>query len=154
MSEPLGVIRRYYDACNSGDLAEFEATLHPEVVHYFLRPNVGSAAVGPRDVLIAYWRKVQPMIKGVWVVDRIVSEGSGAVIEWSLFWNPARGTKRVVTRGAEWFEFSDGLIIEIRSYYQQLASDTELDDYPYGSRGYSVHGAESSSIHTTNGVNA
>lgn len=149
MSTNLDVIRRYYDACNSGDVAEYEATLHPEVVHYFLRPNVGSAPVGPRERLIAYWRKVQPMITGVWVVDSIVSADESAVIEWSLFWTPAGDQKRVVTRGAEWFDFRDGLIVEIRSYYQQQPQDTELEAFDYAQRGYSVHGAESSTVHQT-----
>lgn len=156
MSDPVGeravtrteVIARYYDACNSGDLDGLTGTLHPNVVHYFLAPNVGSAPVGPRDRLIGYWRKVQPRIDGVWVVDHSLESdlADEAVIEWSLFWTP-EGGGRVVTRGAEWFAFRGGLIVEIRSYYQQHSHDTELESFGYRERGYSVHESERSRIH-------
>jgi hypothetical protein len=41
----------------------------------------------------------------------------------------------------------DGLIVEIRSYYQQHTATTELEGFPYAERGYSVPGAERSAIH-------
>ena len=149
MTDHLAVISEYYDACNTGDVASYERTLHPDVVHYFLKPNTGSRPVAGRDRLIAYWTKVQSMIDGVWVVDRLLSSGDEAVIEWTLFWNPTPEGQRVVTRGSEWFAFDSGQIIEIRSFYQQRNEDTELDAYPYLYRGYSAHGSESSAIHTT-----
>ena len=37
-------------------------TLHPDVVHYFLAPNVGSAPVAGAEHLARYWRKVTAMI--------------------------------------------------------------------------------------------
>ena len=43
-------------------------------------------------------------------------------------------TRRVVTRGAEWFVLRDGLIAEIRSYYRQEPEDAELEGFPYASR--------------------
>ena len=44
----VDLIRRYYDGCTSGDLGLLHATLHEDVVHYFLAPNVGSAPVRGR----------------------------------------------------------------------------------------------------------
>lgn len=41
----------------------------------------------------------------------------------------------------------DGLIAEIRSYYNQREQTTGLDGFPYADRGYSVPGAEHSDRH-------
>lgn len=141
------LIRRYYDGCTDGDLAELEATLHPDVVHFFLAPNVGSAPVRGRGHLARYWRKVTRMIDARWVVDHVLTDGNEAVIEWTMFWRPQGSTDRVATRGSEWFVLRDGLIAEIRSYYQQHPATTELDGFPYAERGYAVPGREASDGH-------
>jgi hypothetical protein len=140
-------ISRYYDGCSNGDIDAMVATLHPEVVHYFLAPNPGSQPVAGALHLARYWRKVTSTIRATWVVDNAVTGEENAVIEWSMFWYPGGGQERIVTRGAEWFVFEGGLIREIRSYYQQRDSDTELDEFPYAERSYSLAGRESSSIH-------
>lgn len=145
------IIRRYYDGCTSGSLALLHATLHEEVVHYFLAPNIGSAPVRGRAHLSNYWRKVARMIDARWVVERAVGQGDETVIEWSMHWTPPGapepGAPRAITRGAEWFMFRDGLIAEIRSWYQQRPETTELEGFPYGPRGYSVAGREASDLH-------
>jgi hypothetical protein len=138
---PLEVITRYYEGCSSADVGLMTGTLHPDVVHWFLAPNVGSAPVRGADHLARYWRKVAGMIEARWVVDHCLAGDGEAVIEWTMFWRPQGTTVRVATRGAEWFTFSpDGLITEIRSYYQQRPETTELDGFPYAQRGYSTHG--------------
>lgn len=154
MADPstAALIRRYYDGCTDGDLDELVATLHPDVVHWFLAPNTGSAPVRGRDHLARYWRKVTRMIDARWVVDHVVTDGSvhsgEAVIEWTMFWQPPGGAGgRVATRGAEWFVLRDGLIAEIRSYYQQRPETTELDGFPYAERGYATAGREASDVH-------
>jgi len=141
------LITRYYDGCSSGDLELMGQTLHPEVVHWFAEGNVGSRAVHGGEHLARYWRKVARPIDARWVVDTICASGDQAVIEWSMFWTPAGTTDRHVTRGAEWFVRRDGLISEIRSYYQMRPADTGLDGFPYAEREYSVHGAERSPVH-------
>lgn len=140
-------ICRYYDGCTAGDLDILNETLHPDVVHYFLAPNPGSKAVGPREHLARYWRKVSGMIDARWVVDRAVSTGNETVIEWTMFWRPKPGADRIATRGAEWFVFESGLIREIRSYYQQHPFTTELDGFDYAARDYSVADREYSPLH-------
>jgi ketosteroid isomerase-like protein len=126
-----------YAACSAGDLDGLHATLHPDVVHYFLAPNVGSAPVRGREHLARYWRKVQAMIEATWLVEHAVEQGDEIVIEWAMWWRPQGSDARVVTRGAEWFVIEAGLIREIRSYYQQREHSTELDGFPYAARGYS-----------------
>ena len=144
-------VRRYYEACTAGDLDGLRAVLHPDVVHYFLAPNVGSAPVRGREHLARYWRKVTRMLAARWVVESAISQGPQTVIEWSMWWRPAGpgdpAAPRIVTRGAEFFRFEDGLIAEIRSYYQQRHETTELDGFDHAGRGWSVQGRERSALH-------
>ena len=87
------------------------------------------------------------MIDARWVVDHALASADEAVIEWTMFWRPRGDGERVATRGAEWFVFRDGLIAEIRSYYQQRPETTELAGFPYAGRRYSRIGAEQSGLH-------
>lgn len=144
---PAALITRYYDGCSEGDLETLLSTLHPQVVHYFLAPNLGSAPVAGAEHLARYWRKITRAIQARWVVDRLVVDGDEAVIEWTMFWLPAGASERVATRGAEWFVLRDGLIAEIRSYYQQRESTTELEGFPYAERGYSLVDREYTQLH-------
>lgn len=141
------LITRYYNGCSAGDVDLMLTTLHPDVVHWFLAPNTGSAAVTGAEHLARYWRKVTARIQARWVVDSICATEDQAVIEWTMWWLPDGATERVATRGAEWFTRADGLIGEIRSYYQLRSVTTELDGFPYAERGYSVPGAERTLIH-------
>ena len=143
----LSVITSYYNGCTSGDLDLLHSTLHPDVVHYFLAPNTGTKPVKGREHLARYWRKVARMIDARWVVDHAVTMGDETVIEWTMFWRPTPDAPRIATRGAEWFVFRDGLIFEIRSYYQQRNNSTELDAFEYAKRGYSTLDSERSAIH-------
>ncbi|QNG38765.1 nuclear transport factor 2 family protein [Geodermatophilaceae bacterium NBWT11] len=141
------LVSRYYEGCSAGDVDLMITTLHPDVVHWFLAPNTGSAAVTGAEHLARYWRKVTGILQARWVVDSICATPEQAVIEWSMWWLPQGATERVATRGAEWFTCADGLIHEIRSYYQMHPATTELDGFPYAARGYSVPGSEHSTIH-------
>lgn len=145
----LAIITRYYDACSNGDVDELMAVLHPDVVHWFLAPNVGSPAVRGNEHLARYWRKVAAMLRAVWLVDSIVQSDQHAVIEWTMYWQPVDAERaRVGTRGSEWFDMVDGRIHEIRSYYRQEPFTTELDGFPYATRGYSTIDAPISTLHT------
>ena len=146
-AEKLALIRRYYDACSAGDVEALMATLSDDVTHYFLAPNPGSRPVSGAEHLARYWRKVQALIDGRWIVDSIVAEGDEAVIEWTLYWAPSDAPKRIATRGAEWYRFRGDRIAEIRAYYQQLDRSTELEGFDYDGRGYSVLGREASAVH-------
>lgn len=146
----LPLITRYYDACSNADVDALLEVLHPEVVHWFLAPNVGSTAVRGGEHLARYWRKVATMLRAVWLVDSIVEQEDRAVIEWTMYWTPA-GTPdgtRVATRGSEWFDLQEGRIHEIRSYYNQQVTTTELDGFPYAERGYSTPEQPASTLHT------
>jgi ketosteroid isomerase-like protein len=141
------LITRYYDGCSAGDVEKMSSTLHPDVVHWFLAPNSGSAPVTGAEHLARYWRKVTGMLRARWVVESICATADQAVIEWTMWWLPEGADERVGTRGAEWFTLEDGRIREIRSYYQMQPRTTELDGFPYAERGYSLPGAEHSTVH-------
>ena len=141
------LIRRYYDGCTAGDVDLMMQTLHPDVVHWFLAPNTGSEAVEGAEHLARYWRKVAGMLQARWVVESICATPDQAVVEWSMWWLPEGAPDRVATRGTEWFTCEDGRIREIRSYHQLRPEATELDGFPYAERGYSVPGAERSTVH-------
>jgi ketosteroid isomerase-like protein len=140
--EKLDLIKTYYEGCSARDLDAMLATLHDDVTHYFLSPNVGDKPVSGAERLADYWYRVQPRIQGRWVIDHIIGEGNEAVIEWSLYWT-TEDDNRVATRGAEWYQFQDGRIREIRAYYQQHPATSELRDFDYTGRGYSHSGCES-----------
>ena len=59
----LPLVTRYYDACSNADLEGLMSVLHPEVVHWFLAPNIGSTAVRGNEHLARYWRKVATMLR-------------------------------------------------------------------------------------------
>jgi ketosteroid isomerase-like protein len=151
VTDPTGawtaLITRYYDGCSAGDLTVMRETLHPDVVHWFLAPNTGSEPVHGAEHLARYWRKVASMLAARWVVDTVCATAEQAVIEWTMWWLPEGCTERVATRGAEWFTAQDGLIREIRSYYQLTPRTTELAGFPYAARGYSTPGSERSRVH-------
>jgi ketosteroid isomerase-like protein len=47
----VGVVRKYFDGCNTGELTDLMATLTPDVVHYFLPdrfPPIISRGTGGR----------------------------------------------------------------------------------------------------------
>ncbi|KAF1049377.1 MAG: hypothetical protein GAK38_00833 [Xylophilus sp.] len=73
-----------------------------------------------------------------WTIERIVvsHDKPEAVIEWT-HWKNKSGT---ALRGAEWYEFRDGRIAEIRAYYVSPADKSvainELVDFDYAGRNF------------------
>ena len=136
-SDHITTIKRYYEGCNTGNVEAVMETCAPDVVHYFLAP--GTAPVKGHEHLGRYWRKVRGMVDATWVVDHAISEGDEAVIEWTMLWTSGGTGRRHVIHGAEWYVFRDGVIAEIRAYYDQRPdTDTGLVDFPYAERGYAL----------------
>lgn len=131
----LETIRRYYDGCNRGDIDLMKSTLVDDVVHYFVNfPSKRGA-----DDLAGYWAEFQKHARVTrWTVDHGIAYGNEAVIEWSMETNDAGIDGRRLLRGTEWYVFRDGKIAEIRAYYdfERGRNRSELEDFPYGARGY------------------
>lgn len=143
----LPLIIDYYDACTAANAERLEAFFTDDVTHYFLRPNIGSTPVSGAEHLARYWRKVARMLRARWVVESIIEQGDEAIIEWSMYNQPDGVPERIVTRGTEWYIFDGAKIAEIRSYHRNLDQSSELAEFPYPERGFSVIGHESSRLH-------
>lgn len=128
----LDTIRRYYQGCNTADGALMRSTFTSDVVHYFTHHDPVRGA----DALAQYWESMQPRINATWTLDHGIVQGAEAVIEWSMSWTPPGSGEREMIRGAEWYEFEDDLIREIRAYYfnpraPYPQNDFELLEFPY-----------------------
>jgi len=131
----IDVVRRYFDGCQSGDLAVLLSTLTADVVHYFLPgrfPPIRGA-----EHLAKYWRKYKLVLDPVWNIDHIIAQGDEVVSEWSCIWTPPEKRKRLMLRGSEWYVMRDAKIAEIRAYFMYAEdADTELAGFPYDRRNY------------------
>jgi ketosteroid isomerase-like protein len=133
----IKTIRRYYRACSAGDAEGVAACCTPDVVHYFLgsgvKPIRGSEHLG------RYWRKVVRVTSSHWRVEHAIACADEAVIEFSQEWSSPEDAQRRIWHGAEWYSFRDGLIREIRAYWDlDPNSSTGLVEFPYAERGYTV----------------
>lgn len=143
----LPIIIDYYNACTAADADLLQEFFTDDVVHYFLRPNLGSQPVAGAEHLARYWRKVARMLQARWVVESIIEQDDEAIVEWSMYNQPQGVSERIVTRGTEWYVFEGDKIAEIRSYHRNLERSSALADFPYDGRGFSVLGRESSVLH-------
>lgn len=132
----IATIKRYFHGCSIADANIIKSTFCDDVVHYFTHhPPIEGA-----DALAGYWVKMQPRIKGTWVVDHGIVQGSECVVEWTMRWSAPDGNEELM-RGSEWYIFHDDKLAEIRAYYLNRhlpyeRSNFELDAFPYSTRGY------------------
>jgi ketosteroid isomerase-like protein len=134
----LATIRTYYDGCNRPDLELMESTFTPDVVHYFTNlPPVQGAGT-----LAHFWADFNAAWQTHFTVDHGIVEKDEAVVEWTMRCVPPGQSEPELIRGAEWYQFREGKIAEIRAYYVGHESlgygKYELDGFPYAERGYPV----------------
>jgi len=135
VSENIAVVRKYFDACTSGNIDDLKSTMAPDVNHYFL-PEAHKAIHGA-DHLARYWSKFQRVYRPKWHHDHIVGIGDEVVAEWTCLYRPANAEGVKLFRGTEWYVMRSGLIAEVRAYYKyENEQDCELTDFPYEARGY------------------
>ena len=131
----LQTVRKYFAACNSGDLEALESTLDADVVHYFL-PEIQKPIRGGEQ-LARHWRAFHMLYKPIWRIDHALANGDEVVVEWSCAYLPKGKDDRMMFRGIDWNFLKAGRIVEIRAYYQYEESrDRELTGFPYKQRGY------------------
>lgn len=121
-------ILAYFASCNTDDAAGIAAHFTDEAVIYDTNhPPVRTAAGIGR-----FWDKVRVRWEGaVWSVDRVVTDGETAAIEWGMAGTGHDGPFRF--RGSEHYAFEGDRIAEIRQYwiFDTDRLDTGLVDYPY-----------------------
>lgn len=121
-------IRAYFASCNDDAPHEIAAHFTDDAVIYDTNhaPVIGAEAIG------TFWERIRGQWQGaVWGVDRVVSDGDSAAIEWHMRGEGEHGA--FVFRGSEHYAFDGDLISEIRQYwtFDRASSDTGLQGYPY-----------------------
>jgi ketosteroid isomerase-like protein len=123
------LIVAYFDSCNTGDPDRIAAHFTDDAVIYDTNhPPVRTAAEIGR-----FWQRIHGQWAGArWQVDRVVSDGQTAAIEWQM-----AGTadeRPFIFHGSEHYAFQGELIAEIRQYwhFDRESMETGLVDYPYG----------------------
>jgi ketosteroid isomerase-like protein len=132
---PAERVRAYYDDLSSGDHEAVARHFTDDAVHYYTRraPHLGASQIAGNAVAAVQH------LNAVWVLENLVADGEQVAIEWSMaFDHPTRGD-RMLDRGTEWFRFRDGLISEVRAYYNERGGD--LMGFDHAARGHTVLGA-------------
>ena len=125
-------VRAYYDDLSSGDAAAVARHFTDDAIHYYTRraPHLGAAQIAENAAAAVQFLEAR------WVLENLVADAEQAAIEWSMEFNhPTKGT-RMLDRGTEWFRFRDGLICEVRAYYNERGGD--LMGFDHAARGHTV----------------
>lgn len=130
---PAERVRAYYDDLSSGDADAVARHFTEDAVHYYTRraPHLGASRIaGNAAAAVEH-------LNAVWVLENLVADEEQAAIEWSMaFDHPTTPARRLLDRGTEWFRFRDGLICEVRAYYNERGGD--LIGFDHAGRGHTV----------------
>ena len=123
-------VRAYYDALRTGDADTIASFFTDDAVHYYTRmaPHRG------REIADRAAWAVQN-IEAEWSMYNGIDDGEQAVIEWAMTWRHPQTGERRLDRGTEWFLFRDGLIREVRAYYNR---SPDLIEFDHAGRGHTV----------------
>lgn len=127
-SDRVERITRYFDHCGTGTPEQIAAHFTPDAVIW----DTNHAPVRTAAGIGAFWDRIRRQWEGAtWTVDRVVSDGETAAIEWTMSGVGPAGPFRF--RGSEHYDFDGDLIAEIRQYwtFDRDRLDTGLVDYPY-----------------------
>ena len=132
---PAERVRAYYEDLNSGDADAVARHFTDDAVHYYTRraPHLGARAIAENAAAAVNHLAAR------WELECLAGEEEPIAIEWSMaFDHPTKGT-RMLDRGAEFFRFRDGLICEVRAYYNERGGD--LMGFDHAGRGHAVLGS-------------
>jgi ketosteroid isomerase-like protein len=132
MGARLDQVRSYYEALNSGDADAVAAHFTDDAVHWYTRrePHVGARAIAENAAL-----GVQHL-NARWTLEHAVEGDDEVAIEWSMAFDHPRDRRRLLDRGAEFLAFRDGLICEVRAYYNERGGD--LAGFDHAARGHTT----------------
>ena len=127
---PAERVRAYYEDLNSGDADRVARHFTPDAVHYYTRrePHVGARAIADNAVLAV------THLNAVWTCEHLVASDDEVAIEWTMAFDHPRTGERLLDRGAEFFAMRDGLICEVRAYYNERGG--ELRGFDHAGRGH------------------
>jgi hypothetical protein len=122
------LITQYFLACGYGTAADIASHFEKDAVIYDTNhpPIRGAGSIGE------FWLNVRERYgEATWHVDSIIESEDSAAIEWTMRGN--LGSKQLVYRGSEHYHVKNGLIIEIRQYWNWKRNEltSGLVDYLY-----------------------
>jgi len=125
-------VRAYYEDLNSGDADKVARHFTPDAVHYYTRrePHVGARAIADNAVLAV------THLNAVWTCEHLVESADEVGIEWTMAFDHPRTGERLLDRGAEFLAIRDGLISEVRAYYNERGGD--LSGFDHVARGHTA----------------
>jgi ketosteroid isomerase-like protein len=132
MGARLDHVRSYYEALNTGDADAVANHFTDDAVHWYTRrePHVGARAIAENAAL-----GVQHL-NAHWTLEHAVEGDDEVAIEWSMAFDHPRDGRRLLDRGAEFLAFQDGLICEVRAYYNERGGD--LAGFDHAARGHTT----------------
>jgi ketosteroid isomerase-like protein len=132
----LDHIRSYYEALNTGDVDLVASHFTDDAVHYYTR--LGPHESGRGIAENARWGV--ETIDGQWHLEHGIEQGDEACIEWSMTWRDPKSGEKRINRGAEFFQFRDGKIAEIRAYHHGDAKNPSGDllGFDHAGRGHTT----------------
>ena len=124
------LVTRYFLACGYGTAADIASHFQASAVVYDTNhpPIRGAVSIGE------FWVSVRERYGGAtWHLDSIVESEDSAAIEWTMKGN--LDNNQLVYRGSEHYHIKNGLISEIRQYWNWERNEltSGLVDYLYDS---------------------
>jgi ketosteroid isomerase-like protein len=128
----LDHVRSYYEALNTGDADAVARHFTDDAVHFYTRrePHVGARAIAENAALGV------EHLNARWTLEHAVEGDDEVAIEWSMAFDHPRDGRRLLDRGAEFLAFRDGLICEVRAYYNERGGD--LAGFDHAARGHTT----------------
>jgi ketosteroid isomerase-like protein len=122
---PAERVRAYYEDLNWGDADRVASHFTDDAVHYYTRrePHVGARAIADNAVLAV------THLNAVWTCEHLVESDDEVAIEWTMAFDHPRTGERLLDRGAEFLAIRDGLICEVRAYYNERGGDLQQFDH-------------------------
>jgi ketosteroid isomerase-like protein len=129
---PAERVRAYYEDLNSADADKVARHFTADAVHYYTRrePHVGARAIADNAVLAV------TRLHAVWTCEHLVESDDEVAIEWTMAFDHPRTGERLLDRGAEFLTIRDGLICEVRAYYNERGGD--LVGFDHAGRGHTA----------------
>jgi len=129
---PSERVRAYYEDLSSGDADAVARHFTDDAIHYYTRraPHLGARAIAENAAAAVQH------LNAVWVLENLVGDDEQVAIEWSMAFDHPTKKTRMLDRGAELFRFRDGLICEVRAYYNERGGD--LIGFDHAARGFTT----------------
>ena len=125
MGARLDHVRSYYESLNTGDGDAVARHFTDDAVHWYTRrePHVGARAIAENAALGV------EHLNAKWTLEHAVEGDDEVAIEWTMAFDHPRDGRSLLDRGAEFLAFRDGLICEVRAYYNERGGDLAGSDH-------------------------